>query len=373
MSYFKNNLYRYYKLVIKFRIAIITIFSLIFLYAAVNMTTMLTHNDDELWLQGSNEFNKLLNKNHKQIYIQKLQLTLGDEPFSVKNISNIKLLHSNLENVEAIVKIDSPLTHTMIYSNDNNDSSSIVGARTLHDNSIDETITALKGSLTEFSQFYSSDKETLYIYVFSSSPIDYTRIYIPFDYDVIGMAEDENTFKDIILFLILLTTLFVLFSIAFRSIIPSILGIVFISFNTLFTISVYQFIQPDVPLHVSILLVAIAVSIMDFVYIYYGWHIMQVSHNHNSSVYYIIMKTFKPIFWTTFVSIIGIGSLIFQNSIILQSIGYNVILSSIIAFILSFSLLIALLSFFHIKNPYVITKNSSRFFAVLEAKYERSL
>ncbi len=373
MSYFKNNLYRYYKLVIKFRIAIITIFSLTFLYAAVNMTTMLTHNDDELWLQGSNEFNRLLKKNHKQIYIQKLQLTLGDEPFSVKNISKIKLLHSNLEHIEAIVKIDSPLTHTMIYSNDNNDSSSIVEARTLHDSSIDDTISVLKGSLTEFSRFYSSDMETLYIHVFSSSPIDYTKIYIPFDYDVIGMAEDENTFKDVILFLILLTTLFVLFSIAFRSIIPSILGIVFISFNTLFTISVYQFIQPDVPLHVSILLVAIAVSIMDFVYIYYGWHIMQVSHNHNSSVYYIIMKTFKPIFWTTFVSVIGIGSLIFQNSIILQSIGYNVILSSLIAFILSFSLLVALLSFFNIKNPYVITKNSSKFFAGLEAKYERTL
>ncbi|RLA72593.1 MAG: hypothetical protein DRG24_02550 [Epsilonproteobacteria bacterium] len=373
MSYYKNNLYTYYKFVIKFRIGIITIFSLLFLYLAFNMTAMLTHNDDELWLQGSNEFNKLLDNSHKQIYIQKLHLTLGDKPFSAKNISNLKLLHSNLEDVKEIVKINSPLTHTVIYSLDNKENSSLVGAKTLYDKSIDETVATLKGSFKEYSQFYSSDKETLYLHVFSSSPIDFTKIYVPFDYNIIGVAEDQNMFKDMMLFFILLTTLFILFSIAFRSLIPSILGIVFISFNTLFTISAYQFIQPDIPLHVSILLVAIAVSIMDFVYIYYGWHIMQVSHNNKSSIYYVVMKTFKPIFWTTFVSIVGIGSLVFQNSIILQSIGYNVILSSIIAFILSFSLLVALLSFFDIKNPYVITKNSSRFFAVLEAKYERSL
>jgi len=86
------------------------------------MTAMLTHNDDELWLQGSNEFNKLVDNSHKQIYIQKLHLTLGDKPFSAKNVSNIKLLHSNLEDVKEILKINSPLTHTVIYSSDNKDS-----------------------------------------------------------------------------------------------------------------------------------------------------------------------------------------------------------------------------------------------------------
>ncbi len=372
MNHFKNNLYKYNRLVVQARIAIITFFSLIFLYLAFNMTAMLTHNDDELWLQGSNEFNRLLENSQKQTYVQKLRLELGDEPFSVKNVSNIKLLHANLNNIKEIVKIDSPLTHKMIYSSDDEDSSVLVGARTLYDNSIEETITTLKSSFEEFSRFYSSDQEILYIYLFSSSPVDLTEIYIPFEYDVIGTADDQDIFKDIILFLILLTTLFILFSIAFRTIVPSILGIIFISFTTLFTISAYQYIQPDTPLHVSILLVAIAVSIMDFVYIYYGWHIMQVSHSSKRSIYNVVMKTFKPIFWTTIVSIIGIGSLILQNSVILQSIGYNVILSSMIAFVLSFTLLIALLSYFKIKDPYVITKNSSKFFAGLEAKYERT-
>ena len=373
MSYFKNNLYKHYKLVIKFRLAIITIFSLIFLYLAFNVTALLTHNDDELWLQGSSELNKLVDSSHKKLYIQKLRLKLGNQPFSVKNVKNIKLLHSNLEEVKEILKVNSPLTHTIISSSGNDDGSSLVEARTLYESSIDKIRTTLKESFKEFSQFYSSNKETLYVYISSSSPVDFTKIYIPFDYDIIKVAETKNTFKDTILFSIFLVTLFILFSIAFRSIIPSILGIIFISFTTLFTISAYQLIQPDVPLHVSILLVSIAVSIMDFVYIYYGWHIMQVSHNNNRSIYYVIMRTFKPIFWTTLVSVIGIGSLVFENSLILQSIGLNVILSSLIAFILSFSLLVALLSFFNIKEPYVITKNSSKLFAGLEAKYERTI
>jgi predicted RND superfamily exporter protein len=371
VNIFQNNFYKYYQFILKFRLAIIGIFTLIFLYLAITMTAFFTHNDDTLWLKGSNEYNKLKEKTHQQTYIQKLQLKVGDKPFSKENINNLQLLHLNFEKIKHIQKIKSPLTHNLITSSSDNEGSALVELTMLRSNSVDEISSTLKHSFKEFSQFYSPNKETLYVYVFSSQPIDYEKVYIPFKYKLIDVAEKNNLFKDSILFAILLATLFVLFTLAFRSIIPSVLGTVFIAFNTLFTISFYQFVQPDVPVHVSILLVAVAVSIMDFVYIYYGWHIMQHAHNHKRSIYYIMMKTIKPIFWTTLVSVVGIGSLIFHNSIILQSIGYNVILSSLIAFVLSFSLLLALLSFFKIKNPYMITKNSSRFFAVLEAKYEQ--
>lgn len=372
MSYFKNNLYKHYKLVIKFRIAIIAIFSFLFLYLAFTMTSMLTHNDDELWLQGSNEHAKLLKNNHQQKYIQKLHLELGKQAFSTRNIENLKKLHRSLEELKEVVKINSPLTHTVI-SSTQDDSSFLVEAKDLYDSNAKEIITTLESSFKEYSQFYSADKKTLYVYVFSTAPLHYEKIYIPFKYKVIEMVEDQNTFKDKTLFAIFLTTLFILFSITFRTIIPSILGIVFVAFNTLFTVSTYQFIQPDVSLHISILLVAIAVSIMDYIYIYYTWHILQVSHSSKRSLYYTVMKTFKPIFWATFVSVIGIGSLVFEKSIILQSIGYNVILSSSIAFFLSFTLLLALISFFEIKKPHVITKDISRFFAGLAAKYEKSV
>ncbi|CAA6809345.1 MAG: Unknown protein [uncultured Sulfurovum sp.] len=370
MTIFQNNFYKYYQFILKFRMAIIAMFTLIFIYLVITMTAFLTHNDDSLWLKGSNEYNKLQDKTHQQIYIQKLQLKVGNKPFSKENINKLQLLHSNLEKLKHIQKIKSPLTHNAIISSNDNEGSSLIELTMLYGKSIDEIRKTLKESFKDFSQFYSPNRETLYVYVFSTEAIDYDKVYIPFKHKIIGVAEKENIFKDSILFSILLGTLFVLFSITFRSIIPSVLGTIFIAFNTLFTLSLYQLIQPDVPIHVSILLVAIAVSIMDFVYIYYGWHIMQHAHSHKRSIYYIMMKTIKPIFWTTVVSVIGIGSLIFHNSIILQSIGYNVILSSITAFILSFSLLIAFLSFFKIKNPYMITKNSSRFFAGLEAKYE---
>lgn len=372
MTHFKNSLYKHYMFVLRFRIAIIAFFSLIFLYLAFTMTAMLTHNDDELWLQGSKEYNKLLNNNNQAVYIQKLQLRVGEKAFSSKNIDNMKLLHSNLKTLKEVVKINSPLTHTVISFSDNKAGSSLVEAKILQDLPINEIASTLEVSFKEYAQFYSPDRETLYVYVFSSSPIDFSKVYIPFKYDSIEVTEDQNIFKDMTLFSILLGTLFVLFSITFRSLIPSLLGVLFIIFTTLFTISAYKFIQPDVPLHVSILLVSIAVSIMDFIYIYNGWHSIQASHNNNRSIYYVIMKTYKPIFWTTFVSVIGIGSLVFENSIILQSIGYNIILSSIIAFILSFSFLIALLSFFKIKKPYLITKNSSKVVAKLEAGYKKS-
>lgn len=373
MTHFKNSLYQYFTFVIRFRILIIAFFSLIFFYLAFTMTSMLTHNDDALWLQGSTEYNKLLDNNHQAVYIQKLQLRVGEKAFSSKNIDNMKLLHSNLNTLKEVVKVNSPLTHTVISFSDNKAGSSLVEAKTLQDSSIAEISSTLVGSFKDFTQFYSPGKETLYVYVFSSAPIDFSTIYIPFKYDSIKVTEDQNIFKDMTLFSILLGTLFILLCITFRSLIPSLLGVIFIVFTTLFTISAYKFMQPDVPLHVSILLVSIAVSIMDFIYIYNGWHTGQVSHSSHRSLYYIVMKTIKPIFWTSFVSIIGIGALTVEKSIILQSIGYNIVLSSLIAFILTFSLLIALLSFFKVKKPYLMTKNSSKFVARLEAGYKKSL
>lgn len=373
MNRFNNALYQYYAIIIKFRILITALFSLIFLYLALTMTAMLTHNDDKLWLHGSKEYNKLVDNNHQAVYIQKLQLPLGENAFSSKNIDNMKLLHKNLKSLKEVVKVNSPLTHKVISFSNDEDGSSLVEAKVLQESVTDEISSTLENSFKEFSQFYSPNKETLYFYVFSSSPIDFSKIYIPFQYKSIEVTPDQNLFKDLTLFLILLATLFILFCITYRTLIPSLLGVIFIVFTTLFTISVYKIIQPDVPLHVSILLISIAVSIMDFIYIYNGWHSTQAKHSSNRSIYHTVMKTIKPIFWTTLVSVFGIGSLIFNKSIILQSIGYNIILSSLVAFILSFSLLIALLSFFKIKEPYFITKKSSKFMAGLEAGYKKSL
>ncbi|MDQ7085633.1 MAG: hypothetical protein Q9M36_12300 [Sulfurovum sp.] len=373
MSHFKNKLYQYFIFIIKFRIVIIGFFTILFLYLALTMTTMLTHNDEALWLQGSTEHTKLLENNHQAVYIEKLQLHLGEKAFSSKNIDKMKLLHSNLNTIKDVIKINSPLTHTVISFSDDKVGSSLVEAHTLQDSTLAEISNTLTSGFKDFTQFYSTDKETLYIYVFSSSPVDFSSIYIPFKYDSIKVTQDQNIFKDMTLFSILLSTLFILFCITFRTLIPSLLGVVFIVFTTLFTISVYKFIQPDVPLHVSILLVSIAVSIMDFIYIYNGWHTAQASHSSHRSLYYIMMKTIKPIFWTSVVTVVGIGALTVEQSIILQSIGYNIVLSSLIAFILTFTLLIAMLSFFKIKKPYIMTKNSSRFVAGLEARYKKSL
>ncbi len=104
MSYFKNNLYQYFIFIVRFRVLVIAFFSLIFFYLAFTMTSMLTHNDDELWLQGSKEYNKLLDSNHKPVYVQKLQLHVGKKAFSSKNIDNMKLLHANLKTLKEVVK-----------------------------------------------------------------------------------------------------------------------------------------------------------------------------------------------------------------------------------------------------------------------------
>jgi predicted RND superfamily exporter protein len=336
---------------------------------------MLTHSDNELWLQGSHEHAKLSASDYRKSYVQKLRIVLeGDDPISRDNIAKLRALHSSLESIEGVQKIESALTHTFVNSVvGEEDDSELVEISQIIDNDIPTIIAELKKNHVQLAPFFSDDHKKMYFFVISKTPLDLTIVDIPFEYDVVQENEQQNSFKDMILFSMLFSILFILFSIAFRSIIPSVLGTIFVAFTTLFTIAIYHYIQPNVELHVSILLIAITVSLMDFVYIYYGWHILQKHHTNQWAIYHAMAKTIIPIFWTTVVSIVGIGSLIFQDSLILQSIGYNVIISSSVGFILSFSLLTGLLSFFKVKKPYIITKNSSRFFAQQEAHYERSL
>jgi hypothetical protein len=107
---------------------------------------------------------------------------------------------------------------------------------------------------------------------------------------------------------------------------------------------------------------------MDFIYIYYKWHILQSKLSAKHALYRVLTKTIIPIFWTSVVSIIALGSLLFVNSHILYTIGLNVMLSALSGFILSVTLLPLMLSFFSQKNPKIVTKDSSKFFAKKEAQ-----
>jgi hypothetical protein len=157
----------------------------------------------------------------------------------------------------------------------------------------------------------------------------------------------------------------------FKTILPSIFGAIFIYSTGVITVALFQFFSSVAITHISIILVAMTISVMDFSYMYYKWHFLQRHSDAKFVLYRVITKTIVPIFWTSVITVIGIGSLVFVESEILFSIGMNVALSAISGFILSFVMLPALFSYFHIENPQIITRDTAHFFATKEAHYRK--
>ena len=129
-------------------------------------------------------------------------------------------------------------------------------------------------------------------------------------YEITNGISDES-FNEVIIFVILIVILFAAYSYIFKSILPSILGAIFIYATGVLTVAIFELISSVSVTHISILLVAMTISVMDFTYIYYKWHVLQKQFSSHDVIYRVIIKTISPIFWTSIITMVGIGSLAF--------------------------------------------------------------
>lgn len=360
--------YSYISFLKRFRVILLILITLSIGLSTIYIKNGFVYSDKEMWLNGSKEYSKLLALKHPSLNVEKVIVDISTDGWSVEAIRKLKKLQFELMNKKEIISLNSLFSETNIYKNNINEKQSMVEIVSLYDVDNNDIYKEVLKYPKRFINFIDANKVTFYI--ISEEEVKFKECKCA--YPLERFKVDTNThIKDILLFSILFIILATSFSIAFKSILPTMLGVIFIFATTLLTVVLYQLISPSHITHISIVLLAVTVSVMDFVYIYYKWHIMQRRAKGNLILYRVITKTIVPIFWTTTISVVGIGSLMFVDSNILFSMGLNVALSSSVGFVLSFTLLPIMLSFFKENNPEIITKESVKFFADKEAHYDK--
>lgn len=361
--------YNYLEFLLKYRIPLLILIFSAIIYAATFIKEGFVYNDKSLWLNGSKEYSKLLKLKYPSLHVEQVVADISADDWSPEAVGKLKILQKELLGKESVAGVNSLFEQKSIINNVLNDEQSMMEIVSLVEED-DETVyeTVLKEK-QKFQSFINGNEVTFYL--LASGKVDLSDVKSSYPLTKMETTEDTH-FKDMVLFSILFVILIASFSIAFKSILPSVLGVVFIASTTMVTVALFQLISSVQVTHISIVILSVTVSVMDFVYIYYKWHVLQRYRYGPIVLYRVITKTVIPIFWTTFVSILGIGSLVFVDSQILYSMGMNVVLSSSIGFILSFTMLPMMLSFFRQKNPKVVTKNSARYFAQKEAGYHKN-
>lgn len=370
MTIKKLPYYSYIRLLKRFRILILfTIFTIVSI-SAVYIKNDFIYSDKQLWLGGSKEYSKLLALKHPSLNVEKIVVDISSDGWSTKAISKLKSLQLQLIEKEHVVSLKTLFNSRNLFNNNLNDEQYVFEIVSLFDAKDDYIYNEVLKNQNRFKNFYSNNEVTFY--VVSDAYVSLSEFICNYPYERSKIESSSHT-KDILLFSILFIILAISFTIAFKSFLPTFLGVIFISATTLMTIALYQWISPIQATHISIVLLAVTVSVMDFVYIYYRWHILQQFTHKKLLMYNVVSKTVVPIFWTTFISLIGIGSLMFVDSNILYSLGINIALASSVGFVLSFTLLPVMLSFFKQNKPTIITQNGVKFFADKEAHYQKNI
>ncbi|MDP3464587.1 MAG: hypothetical protein Q8R86_02310 [Sulfuricurvum sp.] len=324
--------------------------------------------DGQLWIDGSTANSELLNKHYKSYYIHKVDVDLSNKKWNPQTVRELRAFEHALKSIPQVREIRSLFSYKYVQNSKINEEQQMVEVLSLEDASDDDTYLFLKENRQGYKKYF--DKNHVIFYIVSNGPSELKAINTPLSYSVSNDFINKN-FNQVIIFGIVMGVLSLLYFIIFRSLLPILLGGLFIYSDGMLTIAAYQLFSAVSIMHISIALIAMTISVMSFTYIYYKWHVLQRKFDAQFVLYRVISKTIVPIFWTSVISVVGIGILIFVDSHILYSIGMNVLLSSIIGFILTFTMLPILLSFFTLKNPKIFSQRSASSFASMETRYNK--
>ncbi|EJF07722.1 hypothetical protein ThvES_00001980 [Thiovulum sp. ES] len=349
----------YLNFLTKFRIPILLFFVGLTIFSLLNLESRYISNDEKEWLNGSSEYQKLLENDQKEFMGKKITVFLSDE-ISEKEFLELQKIYKDLkEECSDEVHINSIFNHLISIKFEDEFDSSLVELTTLGEQ--ENSFKLFKEHKEDFTQYFLENGVNFFI--FSESDISIFELKTDLEYKVESLLSSDRNIQEYTLLFALVFILATLLTIFFHSFSAPIIGIIFIVMTSSLTIYIFKNFVGDYTPHISILILSFSITFMDYIYIYYRWFMLQKKRSSFYSINRTIERTFSPILYTTIVNSLGIGALSFVDSMILQSLGLMVIISSIIGLVFSFTLLPILFSFVTIKNPHLKSENFAHFFS----------
>ncbi|MEJ2469353.1 MAG: hypothetical protein P8Y51_09925, partial [Campylobacterales bacterium] len=106
-------------------------------------------------------------------------------------------------------------------------------------------------------------------------------------------------------------------------------------------------------MHLTMPIITVSIAMVDFLYFYYRWHVSQYKHDRKNALNRMLERSMAPALWTSVITALGLGSLVFIDSDIVRLLSLSVIFSSIVGYIINLTFLPALLSYFELEHTHV--------------------
>ena len=351
MYYNTPNMNRYVDVVLKYRLLIISFYVLLVVLMSILYTPRFLSSDALFWLKESKQLEQTQAKEFETHHLSKLVVEV--DTFDENTHQALKALHEELVDIEGVEKVYSLFSNDFVESKKSGDESEMLTVV----NAGDLDTLALRKLLKELHNDYGNvvedDFKTFYYFISGEKSIDISKLQIPGSYTYITDDGEVDWYFLISYILVVLLIAVLMFRLLFRSYVAFFSAFLVIVFSTVLTFTLIVMMTGIETIHISMAFITISIALVDFLFFYYRWHVSQYRVNRHHALIKMLSRNMPPAMWTSIITVLGLGSLVFIDSDIIRLLSLSVIFSSVIGYLLNLTFLPALLSYFKIEHAHV--------------------
>ncbi|MCW8821648.1 MAG: hypothetical protein OQK45_05445 [Sulfurovum sp.] len=351
MYYDTPNMKRYVDVVLKYRLAIISLYVLLVVLMGILYTPRFLSSDALFWLKDSKQLEQTQAKQFPTHHLSKLVVKV--DTFDEKTHQALKTLHEELVNLEGVQKVYSLFSNDFVETKKSADDSEMLTVVNAGDVDTFTLRKLLKELHNDYGNVVEDDFKTFYYFISGEKFVNISKLNIPgsYTYDKNDGEIDWYILYSYIVAVLLMTVL--MFRLLFRSNVAFFSATLLIAFSAVLTFTLIVMITGIETIHFSMLFITISITLVEFLYFYYRWHVSQYKDNRHNAIIKMLTRSMLPAMWTSIITVLGLGSLVFIDSDIIKLLSLSVIFSSVIGYLLNLTFLPAFLSYFEIKHAHV--------------------
>jgi len=354
MYYNTPKMNRYLDFILKYRVFVIIFYFIFVVFMGALYTPKFLSSDALFWLKDSPHLEQIKEKKFTTHHLSKLVIRV--EKFDEMTRRSLLDLHNELVKLKEVQKVYSLFSHDIVQSSKDGEASEMLTV--INTGEIDTL--ALRKLIIDLHSNYASvvddDFKTFYYFISGDEFIDISKLSIPGSYEYAANDGTIDWYSLGVYIIAALLMTILIFRLLFRSYVVFFSAAVLIAFSTVLTFAFIVMLTGIETIHISMLFIAISITLVEFLYFYYRWHVSQYRNNRHNALIKMLTRNITPAMWTSVITILGLGSLVFIDSDIIKLLSLGVILSSVVGYVLNLTLLPALLSYLNIEHarvPYV--------------------
>jgi len=371
MYYDTPNVTGYIRFIKRYRSYIILLYAILGIIAVSIFKPQFISNDALLWLDESSEYQRTRSKEISAQYVSRLNV--HTEAFDDATKQKLIRIAEGLEKLPGVNHVDSLFSTAHVYNRKDSADSQMVCALNMSKLCANDLKKLLHVSPKTYAPYVNEQFNEFTFMIYSDHPISLKSVSIPFKHRFSSTEGIPLPWKTLLLYAIIgLFIVAALFRLIFKTYVSVLAVLSMIMLTLIGTFTTVWLLTGTSKIYTALTLLVAAIAVIDTLYFYYRWHVSHYKADNDRALLKSINRNLIPAFWTSVITLLGLGSLLWVDSAIVHILSLAIIFASLWAYLLNITFLPALLSYFAVPHPKIEFGRYGYYFAKNEIHYNKN-